>query len=151
MLAPVEIDLSRCDGCRICVKLCPTNVFEMREGKAIAARDDACIGCDLCAGECPPRAITVHRLAMPATNEEVQLRWAGMEPLPAPAPAAPRPSRAEARGTVAVAPSTKDVGAGLGYVPTPSDLPRPPGEEARQPARPAATVAEPPRPLQVEG
>lgn len=153
MVRPVEIDTSRCNGCGICVKLCPTNVFEMQDGKAVAPRDDACIGCDLCAAECQPRAIVVHRLPMPATNTEVQLRWAGVEEKPA-GPANPISPPFRAIAADPETPSPRETGAGLGYVPTPADLPRPPAGPARPlasaPVAALLPAAGPARPLQIE-
>ncbi len=74
-----EINLSKCEGKRDCVSVCPYNVFEMQEitseqyktlsftgkvktlfhgrKKAFAVRSSACQACGLCVTACPEKAI----------------------------------------------------------------------------------------------
>jgi 2-oxoglutarate ferredoxin oxidoreductase subunit delta len=61
MSKPVEINESWCKGCVICVEFCPTDVLEMREGKAVAVRPEDCIGCMQCEIHCPDLAIKIHK------------------------------------------------------------------------------------------
>lgn len=57
--APLEINMSWCKACNICIALCPTQVFEPnRDGRPIQARPDACTQCSICWIHCPDFAIT---------------------------------------------------------------------------------------------
>lgn len=51
------VDESRCKGCGVCIKVCPSNVFEIRHGKAFPLNSKACIGCRMCEIQCPNYAI----------------------------------------------------------------------------------------------
>ncbi len=52
-----RIDLDLCVGCGTCVHVCPFNVLEIVNEKAIAARLDDCTGYAACVAECPTEAI----------------------------------------------------------------------------------------------
>ncbi len=54
-----QINLDLCVGCGTCVHVCPFNVLEIVNEKAIAARLDDCTGFAACAAECPTEAITL--------------------------------------------------------------------------------------------
>ena len=54
------IDLKKCTGCEACVSVCPMEVFEMKDGKAVAVRPDDCIGCRACEVQCPAGAIKIE-------------------------------------------------------------------------------------------
>ena len=50
----------RCVGCDICVKVCPTNVFEAVAGQApVIARQEDCQTCFMCELYCPTDALFV--------------------------------------------------------------------------------------------
>lgn len=55
----VNVDKDKCTGCEACVSTCPTQVFEMKDGKADPAKEDECIACHACEGACPTEAIKV--------------------------------------------------------------------------------------------
>lgn len=49
-------DSYRCNGCMICMRVCPTSAIRIRNGKAKMI-DDRCIDCDECLRHCPQGAI----------------------------------------------------------------------------------------------
>ena len=55
----VTIDDSACRGCRMCVDICPTKVFEFDEEakRAVVKVAEDCIGCLSCAYLCPSGAL----------------------------------------------------------------------------------------------
>lgn len=54
----------RCTGCNLCVRICPTNVFEAREGDVpVLARQEACQTCFMCELYCPVDALYVSPFA----------------------------------------------------------------------------------------
>lgn len=54
------IDAATCTGCNICVKACPTNVFDIVRGQAPRiARQDDCQTCFMCELYCPEDALYV--------------------------------------------------------------------------------------------
>ena len=55
---------SRCTGCNLCVRICPTRVFEARDGDIpVIARGDDCQTCFMCELYCPVDALYVSPLA----------------------------------------------------------------------------------------
>lgn len=65
------VDEATCIGCGICVDVCPNNVFELINQKAVAVRPDACHRSQKCAINCPSQAITIEPWA---TNIDAILR-----------------------------------------------------------------------------
>lgn len=50
----------RCTGCQVCVRVCPTNVFDaVRGGPPVIARQQDCQTCFLCELYCQPDALYV--------------------------------------------------------------------------------------------
>lgn len=54
------IEAEKCTGCEECVDVCPTEVFQMQDGKSIVAEGDECLGCESCVEVCEADAITVE-------------------------------------------------------------------------------------------
>lgn len=54
-----QIDESRCNGCEICVKLCPNRVLLIRDGVAVIANPTDCDYSGLCQQFCPSRAVSL--------------------------------------------------------------------------------------------
>ena len=48
-----------CNGCGLCLAVCPHAVFEMEGRKAILVRPSACMECGACQKNCIMMAITV--------------------------------------------------------------------------------------------
>jgi len=53
----IEIDEEKCDADGECVNVCPTNVFEIVDGKSKATRVADCIECCACVDACHVKAI----------------------------------------------------------------------------------------------
>jgi NAD-dependent dihydropyrimidine dehydrogenase PreA subunit len=49
-----------CNGCAMCVAVCPHAVFEMREKRAVLNRPQTCMECGACRLNCPTGAIAVE-------------------------------------------------------------------------------------------
>lgn len=55
----LELDQEKCNGCRMCIFVCPHRVFVVNSKKAIIRDRDACMECGACALNCPQGAISV--------------------------------------------------------------------------------------------
>ena len=66
----VEIDYEKCDGCRLCVELCPVEVFEVVEGRVVAR--GVCILCLGCLAVCEKRAIRIELVECEGVEVEVE-------------------------------------------------------------------------------
>ena len=58
-VATLKLDQPTCIGCGRCLEVCPHQVFEVAEKKAVIRDFNACMECGACALNCPVRAITV--------------------------------------------------------------------------------------------
>jgi tetrahydromethanopterin S-methyltransferase subunit A len=62
-MASVTVDSARCTGCGTCVKVCPENVFEIKniDGKSVSAvvAEKNCFACKACEIRCPEHAIEI--------------------------------------------------------------------------------------------
>jgi len=52
-----EIDPTKCDGCGLCVRRCPTGALAMQGSLAVIAQPDVCSYCATCEDICPTEAI----------------------------------------------------------------------------------------------
>ena len=71
----IELVVSdRCTKCDICVRVCPTNVFDRGDdGVPVIARQDDCQTCFMCEAYCPDDALYVSPLLGPAPPGSVHL------------------------------------------------------------------------------
>ena len=65
------LSTSRCTECDICVRVCPTNVFDAVTGHApVIARQDDCQTCFQCEANCPVDALFVSPFVTPQAGIE---------------------------------------------------------------------------------
>ena len=58
----VTVDADKCIGDEECVEVCPVDVYEMQDGKAVPVAEDECLGCESCIEVCEQDAITVEEV-----------------------------------------------------------------------------------------
>jgi NAD-dependent dihydropyrimidine dehydrogenase PreA subunit len=56
----LELDPLKCNGCRMCINVCPHNVFSIVNKKAVIINKDSCMECGACEKNCPENAINVR-------------------------------------------------------------------------------------------
>jgi NAD-dependent dihydropyrimidine dehydrogenase PreA subunit len=54
------LDAEKCTGCRMCLAVCPRDVFRPLNGKVEIASRDSCIECGACRRNCPSGALNVR-------------------------------------------------------------------------------------------
>ncbi|NLE45858.1 MAG: 4Fe-4S binding protein [Chloroflexi bacterium] len=66
------VDVTRCTGCGVCVKVCPVEAIALVNGKAHIA-EEVCTGCGACVNVCPVDAIqpVVQGELVPAPGREL--------------------------------------------------------------------------------
>jgi NAD-dependent dihydropyrimidine dehydrogenase PreA subunit len=55
----LELNEEKCNGCGMCLKVCPHEVFGLKGGKAHIVNRDYCMECGACSLNCPMQAIFV--------------------------------------------------------------------------------------------
>lgn len=61
-MLPRPVFLRRlCNGCKVCVEVCPAHCLNYEEGRGIRFREPDCIRCFCCQEMCPSRAIDVKK------------------------------------------------------------------------------------------
>ena len=53
----IKLDIDSCNGHALCAENCPGEVYDIVDGKAVAARLDDCLECCTCVEVCPEHAI----------------------------------------------------------------------------------------------
>jgi NAD-dependent dihydropyrimidine dehydrogenase PreA subunit len=56
----VIIDEEKCTGCGECVDVCPAEVLELQDDKAVVINEDECLECESCVETCEQEAITLE-------------------------------------------------------------------------------------------
>ncbi|MBM3434963.1 MAG: 4Fe-4S dicluster domain-containing protein [Bacteroidetes bacterium] len=56
----LQLDSEKCNGCTLCIMVCPHDVFVMRDKKSYIQNRDLCMECGACEMNCPEGAITVR-------------------------------------------------------------------------------------------
>ena len=56
----IALDLAKCNGCQICIKVCPHPVFAPLKRMVEIREPDLCIECGACALNCPEDALSVN-------------------------------------------------------------------------------------------
>ena len=54
---PVEVDESKCDGCRSCIEVCPVEAITVEDVAKVNPYE--CVDCGSCVDACPKGAITL--------------------------------------------------------------------------------------------
>ncbi len=52
----VKIEASKCNGCGICIKICPVDGVTIINAKAVV--NEQCVECGSCINPCPTQAIS---------------------------------------------------------------------------------------------
>ncbi len=55
----LQLEVDKCNGCKMCVEVCPHAVFAVKARKARIVDRDGCMECGACAQNCEPGAIMV--------------------------------------------------------------------------------------------
>ena len=64
------VSAERCTKCDICIKVCPTNVFERgADGVPVLARQQDCQTCFMCEAYCPEEALFVAHPVTPVPED----------------------------------------------------------------------------------
>jgi NAD-dependent dihydropyrimidine dehydrogenase PreA subunit len=56
----LELDPEKCNGCRMCIIVCPHAVFGIENKQAVILHKDLCMECGACMKNCPENAISVR-------------------------------------------------------------------------------------------
>lgn len=68
------IDPERCTSCNICVRICPTEVFDrVASAPPVIARQEVCQTCFMCEVHCPEDAMYVAPMRRPAPPGSIHL------------------------------------------------------------------------------
>jgi len=66
-IVTLQLNAEACNGCGMCVIVCPHEVFKIDDSKAVIVNRNACIECGACAINCPVNAVRVQTGAGCAT------------------------------------------------------------------------------------
>ncbi|MBP3925614.1 MAG: 4Fe-4S binding protein, partial [Clostridium sp.] len=65
----IEVQESKCIGCRLCEKICTASAIRVIDKKAVISQT-SCLSCGMCAVKCPRKAIVDLRgILMPVKGQ----------------------------------------------------------------------------------
>jgi ferredoxin len=76
----IDFDVSKCDGCGICIERCFVGAIDVVDGRAIS--DENCTGCGRCVETCPQDAGVVHLEDEDALFQQLRNRISAVSELP---------------------------------------------------------------------
>ncbi len=56
----INLDVEKCTGDGECVDVCPVEVYELQDGKAVVVNEEECLGCESCVEVCEQDAIEIE-------------------------------------------------------------------------------------------
>lgn len=56
----VTVDVDKCNGDGECVDVCPVEVYELQNSKAVVVNEEECLGCESCIEVCEQGALTIE-------------------------------------------------------------------------------------------
>jgi ferredoxin len=56
----IRLDEKACNGCEMCLDVCPHPVFVRHDGRVQVGAPDACMECGACVVNCPEDALSVN-------------------------------------------------------------------------------------------
>jgi NAD-dependent dihydropyrimidine dehydrogenase PreA subunit len=59
-IVTLQLNDNLCNGCGMCIKVCPHEVFKLTGKKAHIIRKDYCMECGACEMNCPEGALSVN-------------------------------------------------------------------------------------------
>ncbi len=60
-VSTLKLDAKKCNGCKMCLTVCPQAVFSFANKKAVIKDLDHCMECSACALNCEAKALTVRK------------------------------------------------------------------------------------------
>ena len=83
MLFRVIIHHEKCNLCKLCIEICPTEVFDIIKEddkfKIYVKNEDHCLGCGGCYTQCPTGAIEVIPKELPMREIKLDKRRIGLQ------------------------------------------------------------------------
>lgn len=59
-VSSLKLDAELCNGCEMCINVCPHNVLAIADRKVHIENKDSCMECSACVKNCPQEALSVN-------------------------------------------------------------------------------------------